>query len=181
MDAIVSVSEGWSNQETRSVSSPSPRSNREALAALLDLARLSMNDPLEKVTVWEKIWYWTEENFRLEPFSSSSSESILSLSVSPGSRAALKSTGNPSLAGDSEDEDVLNGDPERALILGESPKSRHLLTGVQELLTGDFVVSLSLYGEGYKSINLFGAGTVEASNGGVAVVSGAKVPPKRQC
>ena len=181
VDAIVSVSEGWSNRETWSVTSPSPRSSREALAALLDLARLRLNDPLEEVTVWEKIWYWPEENFRLKPSSSSLSESVLSLPVPPGSQAALKSTGDPSLAGDSEVEDVLSRDLERVLILGESTKSRHLLTGVQELLTGDFVVSLSLYGEGDKSINLFCAGTVEASNEGVAVVSGAQVPPKRLC
>ena len=56
----------------------------------------------------------------------------------------MKSTGDPSLAGDSEDDEVLSGDLEQVVLLGESSKSRHLLTGVLDLLTGVFVVSLSL-------------------------------------
>ena len=66
------------------------KSSSEALEALLDLAGLSLNDPLEDVTAWWKIWSRADENFRREPSSPSPSEEVLSLEVNrrpiPGRR-----------------------------------------------------------------------------------------------
>ena len=127
------------------ITSPSPRSSSEVLAALLDLSRLSLNNALEDVTAC-----WSDETFWLELSSSSPSEKVLSLPVSSGSRAALKSTGDLSLAGDSEDDDVLNSDLERMALLGESSKSWYLLVGDRELLTSLSLVS----GEGERDGDL---------------------------
>ena len=82
VDAIVSVSEGWSNHDTLSVTSPSPRSMRDALAARRDLAGLSLNKPFDEVTAWRNNWYCAEDTFLLDPSSSSSSERDLSYTLS---------------------------------------------------------------------------------------------------
>ena len=59
----------------------------------------------------------------------------LSLVFSPGSSAAEKFTGDPSLGGDLDDEDLLTGDLECVELL-DSSKSLHLRTGVLDLLAG---------------------------------------------
>ena len=69
VQAIVSLREGWSNHQTWSVTSLSPRSNNDALGTLRVLAGLTLNDPLEVVTACLNSWYCATEIF----FSPSSS------------------------------------------------------------------------------------------------------------
>ena len=133
VDAIVSVSEGWSHHNTLSVTSPSPRSMRDALAAHRDLTGLSLNEPFDEVTDWRNNWYCAKDTFQLDPSSSSPSERDLSLLVSAMSGAAQKFTEEPSLRGDSDDEDLLTGDLERVELL-DSSTSLCLLTRVLDLL-----------------------------------------------
>ena len=167
VDAIVSVREGWSSHDTRSVTSPSARSMTDALAALQDSAGLSLNDPFELVTAWWNSWYCADDNFLLDPSSSSPFKSDLSLVVFPGSSAAEKFTGDP--AGDSEDEDLLTGDLERVELL-DSSKSLHLLTGVLDLLAGAWD-SLVLAVEGDLLTTRLSTGALSAFSGSDITVS----------
>ena len=50
---MVSTCDGWSNHDTLSVTSVSPRSRRDALEALRDLAGLTLKEPLDKMTAWQ--------------------------------------------------------------------------------------------------------------------------------
>ena len=79
VEAMVSKRDDWSNHETLSVTSLSPRSIRDALEALWDLAGLTLNMPLDDVTAWWNSWYCATETFLWDPSSSSSSETDLSL------------------------------------------------------------------------------------------------------
>ena len=63
VEVMVSTSDGWSNHDTLSVTSFSPRSRRDALVALPDLAGLTLNVPLDDVTAWRNRWYCTAETF----------------------------------------------------------------------------------------------------------------------
>ena len=146
---------GWSSQDTWSDTSPSPRSIREALAALLDLDGLSSKDPFDEVTAWQDSWYWADDTFLLYP-SSSPSASNLTLVFSPGSSAVKKFTGDPSLTGDSEDEDLFIGDLEWVEHLVSS-KSLYLLTGAWD--------SLVLYMDGDMSMNLLSTGGLSGFSG----------------
>ena len=110
-------------------------SMRDALAALCDLAGLSLKDPFEYVTAWQNSWYCADETFQLDPSSSSSSERDLSLMFSAVWRAAEKFTGDPSLGEDSEDEDLLTRYLDHVELL-DSSISLHLLTRVLDLLVG---------------------------------------------
>ena len=92
VEAMVSLREGWSSQDTRSVTSLSLRSKSDALDALRDLT-----EPLEVVTARWNNWYWAAETFFWATFSSSSSVMDLSLTLSSESRAAEKFTGEASL------------------------------------------------------------------------------------
>ena len=65
VEAMVSCRDGWSNHEILSVTSISPRSNKEALAARLVFAGLSLNEPLDVDTACLKILYWAAEIFLL--------------------------------------------------------------------------------------------------------------------
>ena len=67
VEAIVSWREGWSNHETLSVTSVSPRSSKEALDARFVLAGLTLYDPFDVVTACLKIWYWAAKIFLLSP------------------------------------------------------------------------------------------------------------------
>ena len=71
VEAMVSIRDGWSNQETLSEASVSPRSIRDALGALEDLEGLALNVPLDDVTAWRNNWYWAAETFFRDPSSSS--------------------------------------------------------------------------------------------------------------
>ena len=128
--------------ETLSVTSLSPRSRRDALGALQDLAGLTLNVPLDEVMAWRNSWYCAAETFLCDPSSSSSSEKELSFTFSSVSRAAEKSTGEASLGADLEDEGLLMGDRERVESLDSSIPLERLtevlerLTGVLEHLTG---------------------------------------------
>ena len=93
VDAMVSWREGWSGQDTLSGTSVSPKSSKEALAALLVLAGLILNVPLEDVTACLKVSYCAAEIFFPSPSASSSSENALLESMS---NAALKLRGNSS-------------------------------------------------------------------------------------
>ena len=53
VDAMVSWRDCWSSQDTLSGTSVSPKSNKEALSALLVLAGLILNVPLKK---WQLAW-----------------------------------------------------------------------------------------------------------------------------
>ena len=103
VEAMVSTRDGWSNQETLSEASLSPRSIRDALGALRDLEGLTLKVPLDDVTAWRNSWYCAAETFFWDPSSSSSSEIDLSLTFSSVFRAAEKSTGEASLVQDSEE------------------------------------------------------------------------------
>ena len=87
VEAMVSTRDGWSNHETLSVTSLSPRSIRDALEALWALAGLTLNMPLDDVTAWGNSWYCATETFLWDPSSSSSSETDLSLTFSSVSNA----------------------------------------------------------------------------------------------
>ena len=135
VEAIVSLREGWSNHDTRSVTSLSPRSSNDALDALRVLAGLTLNDPLDVVTACLNSWYCAAEIFLRSPSSSSSSEMDLSLILSSGSKAAEKFTGEASLVGESTDEDLVTGEREREdSLVSFNPLA--LLTGVLARLTG---------------------------------------------
>ena len=99
LEASASLREGWSNQDTRSVTLLSPRYKSDALDALLVLAGLTLKDPLEVVTACLNSWYWAAETFLWLPSSSSSSEMDLSLILSSGSKAAKEFTREASLGG----------------------------------------------------------------------------------
>ena len=116
---MVSLRGGWSSQDTRSVTSLSPRSKSDALDALRDLAGLTLKEPLEVVTACRNNWYWAAETF-------------LALSES---KAAEKFTGEASLGGDSDDDNLLMGERERVASLVSSI-TLALLTGVLDRLTG---------------------------------------------
>ena len=128
---------------------------RDALAALHDLAGLSLKDPFDEITAWQNSWYCAEDTSLLDPSSSSSSERDLSLLFSVVSSSAEKFTGDLFLGGDSDDED-LTGDLEHVELL-ESSKSLHLLTGVMDLLAGAWE-SLVLDIEGDLSTTLLSFG-----------------------
>ena len=130
VDAMVSWRDGWSSQDTLSGTSVSPKSSKEALAALLVLAGLILNVPLEEVTACLKVSYCAAEIFP-SPSASSSSENALLESMS---NAALKLRGDSSRAADSTDEDLGSG--ERDLESPDSLWFLDLLTGVLGGLTG---------------------------------------------
>ena len=135
VEAIVSLREGWSNHDTRSVTSLSPRSRSNALDALCVLAGLTLNDPLEVVTACLNSWYWAAEIFLWSPSSSLSSEMDLYLILSSGSKAAEKFTGEAYLVGESTDEDLVTGERDRVdSLVSSNPLA--LLTGVLAHLTG---------------------------------------------
>ena len=131
VDAMVSWRDGWSSQDTLSGNSVSPKSSKEALAALLVLAGLILNVPLEEVTACLKVSYCAAEIFFPSPSASSSSENALLESMS---NAALKLRGDSSRAADSTDEDLESG--ERDLESPDSLWFLDLLTGVLGGLTG---------------------------------------------
>ena len=131
VDAMVSWSDGWSSQDTLSGTSVSPKSSKEALAALLVLAGLILNVPLEDVTACLKVSYCAAEIFFPSPSASSSSENALLESMS---NAALKLRGDSSRAADSTDENLESG--ERDLESPDSLWFLDLLTGVLGGLTG---------------------------------------------
>ena len=131
VDAMVSWRDGWSSQDTLSGTSVSPKSSKEALAALLVLAGLILNVPLEEVTACLKVSYCAAEIFFPSPSASSSSENALLESMS---KAALKLRGDSSRAADSTDEDLESG--ERDLESPDSLWFLDLLTGVLGGLTG---------------------------------------------
>ena len=131
VDAMVSWRDGWSSQDTLSGTSVSPKSSKEALAALLVLAGLILNVPLEDVTACLKVSYCAAEIFFPSPSASSSSENALLESMS---NAALKLRGDSSRAADSTDEDLESG--ERDLESPDSLCFLDLLTGVLGGLTG---------------------------------------------
>ena len=128
VDAMVSWRDGWSSQDTLSGTSVSPKSSREALAARLFLAGLTLYVPLEEVTACLKISYCAAEIFLLLPSTSSSSERALLESTS---NAALKLSGDSSRAVDSTDEDLESG--ERDL---ESLDSLWFLVRLTDVLGG---------------------------------------------
>ena len=82
VETSVSWRDGWSNHDTLSVTSGSPRSSKDALDARFVLAGLTLNDPFDVVTACLKIWYRAAEIFLLSPSSSSSSEKTLLISGS---------------------------------------------------------------------------------------------------
>ena len=131
VDVMVSWRDGWSSQDTLSGTSVSPKSSKEALAALLVLAGLILNVPLEDVTACLKVSYCAAEIFFPSPSASSSSENALLESMS---NAALKLRGDSSHAADSTDEDLESG--ERDLESPDSLWFLDLLTGVLGGLTG---------------------------------------------
>ena len=131
VDAMVSWRDGWSSQDTLSGTSVSPKSSKEALAALLVLAGLILNVTLEEVTACLKVSYCAAEIFFPSPSASSSSENALLESMS---NAALKLSGDSSRAADSTDEDLESG--ERDLESPDSLWFLDLLTGVLGGLTG---------------------------------------------
>ena len=69
VEAMVTTRNGWSNHETESLSvtSLSPRSRRDALEALWDLAGLTLNVPLDDVTAWRNSRYCAAETFLWDP------------------------------------------------------------------------------------------------------------------
>ena len=134
VETIVSWSDSWSNHETLSVTSGSPRSSKDALEARFVLAGLTLNNPFDVVTACLKIWYWAAEIFLLSPSSSSSSEMDL---LASGSKAGVKLTGDPSRVEDSTDEDLETG--ERDLDSLDSLQLLARLTGVLTCLTGVLV------------------------------------------
>ena len=131
VDAMVSWRDGWSSQDTLSGTSVSPKSSKEALAALLVLAGLILNVPLEDVTACLKVSYCAAEIFFPSPSASSSSENALLESMS---NAALKLRGDSSRAADSTDKDLESG--QRDLESPDSLWFLDLLTGVLGGLTG---------------------------------------------
>ena len=131
VDAMVSWRDGWSSQDTLSGTSVPPKSSKEALAALLVLAGLILNVPLEEETACLKVSYCAAEIFFPSPSASSSSENALLESMS---NAALKLSGDSSWAADSTDEDLESG--ERDLESPDSLWFLDLLTGVLGGLTG---------------------------------------------
>ena len=76
VDAMVSWSDSWSSQDTLSGTSVSAKSSKEALAARLVLAGLTLYVPFEIVTACLKISYCAAEIFLLSPSASSSSERL---------------------------------------------------------------------------------------------------------
>ena len=109
---------------------------RDALAALRDLAGLSLKDPFEDVTAWRNSWYCADDTFLLDPSSISSSDRDLSRMFSAVSGAAVKFTSDPSLGEDSDEEDLLTRDLDHVELLDPSI-SLHLLTGVWGLRISD--------------------------------------------
>ena len=128
---MVSSRDGWSNHETLSVTSVSPRSSKEALDARFVLAGLTLYDPFDVVTACLKIWYWAAEIFLLSPSSSSSSEMAL---LASGSIDTVKLTGESSRVEDSTDEDLDSG--ERDLDSLDSLWFLNCLMGILACLTG---------------------------------------------
>ena len=63
IEAMVSLRDGWSSQDTRSVTSLSPRSKSDALDALRDLAGLTLKEPLGVVTACRNNWYRAAKTF----------------------------------------------------------------------------------------------------------------------
>ena len=140
VDAMVSwrdcwSSQDWSSQDTLSGTSVSPKSNKEALSALLVLAGLILNVPLEEVTACLKISYCAVEIFLPSPSASSFSENAL---LESKSNAALKLSGDSSRAADSTDEDLESG--ERDLESPDSLWFLDLLTGILGGLTESWPV-----------------------------------------
>ena len=106
----MSSKDGWSIQETLSVFSSSPRSNRDAFAALFVLAGTILKAPLDEATTCQKSAYCAEDTF-LELPSSSPSETLDALSVSSAWMAARKSNGESDrLSGDLDECEDLERD-----------------------------------------------------------------------
>ena len=167
VEAIVSLREGCSNQDTQSVTSLSPRSKSDALDTLRVLAGLTLKDPLEVVTACLNSWYWAAETFLSSPSSSSSSVIGLSLTLSSGSKAAEKFTGEASLAGESTDVDLVTGERERVHSLVSSTPLA-LLTGVLARLTGALGRLSGVLGgvsDLLGGVSSLGAGTVDCAAG----------------
>ena len=93
----------WSIQETLSVFSTSPRSNRDALAALFVLTVTILKDPLDNVTACLKSAYCAEDTF-LELSSFSPLETRDVFSVASAWMAARKSNGESGCLSEDLDE-----------------------------------------------------------------------------
>ena len=113
------------------------------------------------MTACRNYWYWAAETFFWAPSSSSSSIMDLSLTLSSESRAAKKFTGEASLGGESDDEDLLMGEQERVDSLVSS-NPLILLTGVLGRLSGVLGGVLDLLGGVSSSL---GVGTVDLCSG----------------
>ena len=106
------------------------------LDALRDLAGLTLKVPLEDMTACRNNWYCAAKTFLWETSSSPSSVMNLSLTLSSESRATEKFTGEASLGGDSDDDNVLKGERDRvdsldsSMVLARLPGVLGRLTGI---------------------------------------------------
>ena len=128
---MVSWRDSWSNHETLSVPSVSPRSSKQALDPRFVFTGLTLYDHFDIVTACVKIRYWAAEIFLLSPSSSSSSEMAL---LDSRSIATVKLTGDSYRVGDSTDEDLDSG--ERDLDSLDLLWLLTCLTGILACLTG---------------------------------------------